>query len=95
MPTSLPVHATVTHKFPATPERVFDAWLDTGMVSKSMFGPHLREEEIVSLKADVHVGAHSLLWCAVVLYFPGQSGNTCQIALVLSSILSLSQPGVN
>ena len=56
MPTSLPVHATVTIKFSATPERVFDAWLDTGMISKFMFGPQLREEEIVSLKLDARVG---------------------------------------
>jgi len=56
MPTSLSVHATVTYKFSATPERVFDAWLDTGMISKFMFGPHLREEEIVSIKTDAHVG---------------------------------------
>jgi uncharacterized protein YndB with AHSA1/START domain len=56
MPTSLPVHATVTYTFSATPERVFDAWLDTGTISKFMFGPQLREEEIVSLKTDAHVG---------------------------------------
>jgi len=56
MPASLPVHATVTYKFSATPERIFDAWLDTGMISKFMFGPQLRDEEIVSIKTDAHVG---------------------------------------
>ncbi|TWF41794.1 uncharacterized protein YndB with AHSA1/START domain [Chitinophaga polysaccharea] len=56
MATSFPVHATVTHKYAAAPERVFDAWLDTGMIGKFMFGPALRDEEIVQLKTDARVG---------------------------------------
>lgn len=56
MANSFPVHATVTHKFSASPERVFDAWLDTSLIGKFMFGPALRDEEIVQLKTDVRVG---------------------------------------
>ncbi len=49
MSTHLPVHATVTALFSVPPERVFDAFLDTSMIGQFMFGPQLRNEEIVSL----------------------------------------------
>jgi uncharacterized protein YndB with AHSA1/START domain len=48
--------ARVTHLFRDSPERVFDAWLDPAMVGRFMFGPHLRDEEIVSLKTDPRIG---------------------------------------
>ena len=39
-----------------TPERVFDAILDVGMISRFMFGPLLREEEILHIRNDPKVG---------------------------------------
>jgi len=56
MATDLPVHATVSYKFSVPPEKVFDAWLDTDMVGKFMFGPNVRDEEIVRLKIDKRLG---------------------------------------
>lgn len=56
MSATSPVYARVTQKFTAAPERVFDAWLDTGMLGKFMFGPQLRDEEIVRLTNDPKVG---------------------------------------
>jgi uncharacterized protein YndB with AHSA1/START domain len=35
----------VVRRFSASPERVFDAWLDPAMVGRFMFGPGLRDEE--------------------------------------------------
>jgi uncharacterized protein YndB with AHSA1/START domain len=51
-----PVYARVTQKFTAAPERVFDAWLDTATIGRFMFGPQLRDEEIVRLTLDGRVG---------------------------------------
>ena len=42
--------------FGASPERVFDAWLNTEMLQKWMFGPAVRDEEIVRLSIDARVG---------------------------------------
>ncbi len=47
---------TVRRRFAAPAERVFDAWLDPEMIGQWMFGPKLREEEIVSLTVDPQVG---------------------------------------
>jgi uncharacterized protein YndB with AHSA1/START domain len=55
-PAAQPVQARVTQRFAASPERVFDAWLDTAMVGQFMFGPQLRDEEIVRLSLDARVG---------------------------------------
>ena len=38
------------------PERVFDAWLDPALIGKWMFGPAVRDEEIVRLSVDARVG---------------------------------------
>lgn len=46
----------VTRRFSASPERVFDAWLDPAMIGRFMFGPALREEEVVRLTLDARVG---------------------------------------
>jgi uncharacterized protein YndB with AHSA1/START domain len=46
----------VTHAFSAAPERVFDAWLKPDMIGIFMFGPRLRDEEVVHLKTDPRVG---------------------------------------
>ena len=56
MSIKLPVHAVVTALFSAVPERVFDAFLDTRMIGQFMFGPGVRDEEIVSLTNDPRVG---------------------------------------
>jgi len=49
MSSKLQVHAVAEALFSVTPERVFDAFLNTGMIGQFMFGPQLRDEEIVSL----------------------------------------------
>jgi uncharacterized protein YndB with AHSA1/START domain len=48
----------VTRRFGASPEQVFDAWLDPEMIGKWMFGPAHpeREEEIVRISLDARVG---------------------------------------
>jgi uncharacterized protein YndB with AHSA1/START domain len=50
------VSVRVTRRLSASPERAFDAWLDTGMIGRFMFGPALREEEIVRLSLDARIG---------------------------------------
>lgn len=51
-----PVTARVSHRFSQPAERVFAAWLDPALIGQWMFGPHLRDEEIVSLKLEARVG---------------------------------------
>ncbi|UYZ15251.1 SRPBCC domain-containing protein [Brevibacillus sp. WF146] len=50
------VYARVTRRFDASPERVFDAWLNPEMIGRWMFGPAIREEEVVKIAADARVG---------------------------------------
>jgi uncharacterized protein YndB with AHSA1/START domain len=50
------VKVSVTRHFDAPPERVFDALLDPEMIGKWMFGPALREEEVLRIVADARVG---------------------------------------
>jgi uncharacterized protein YndB with AHSA1/START domain len=52
----LPVRATVTGLFSVPPERVFDAFLDKNMIGRFMFGPDIREEEIVHLQNEPWAG---------------------------------------
>jgi uncharacterized protein YndB with AHSA1/START domain len=52
----LTVQVQVTREFHAAAELVFDAWLDPAMIGQWMFGPKLREEEIVWLETDPRVG---------------------------------------
>ena len=47
---------TVRRRFQAPAERVFDAWLDPAAIGQWMFGPNLRDEEIVGLTVDARVG---------------------------------------
>jgi uncharacterized protein YndB with AHSA1/START domain len=47
---------SVKQLFTASAERVFDAWLDSDRISKWMFGPALREEEILRIQLDPRVG---------------------------------------
>jgi uncharacterized protein YndB with AHSA1/START domain len=56
MSTESNVQVRVTRRFTASPERVFDAWLDPAMLGRWMFGPSLRDEEIVRLTLDARVG---------------------------------------
>lgn len=51
-----PVNVIVKKTFSASPERVYDAWLDTEQLARWMFGPSVRDEEIVSLKSDGRIG---------------------------------------
>ncbi len=46
----------IERRFRASPERVFDAWLDPAMIGRWMFGPALRDEEILRLSLDAQVG---------------------------------------
>lgn len=50
------VQARVTQHFNVAAERVFDAWLNPALIGQWMFGPALREEEVVRLTVDAHVG---------------------------------------
>jgi uncharacterized protein YndB with AHSA1/START domain len=47
---------TIQKNFHTSAEEVFDAWLNTGLLGKWMFGPSVREETIVSLTNDPHPG---------------------------------------
>ncbi len=46
----------VTHRYTASPERVFDAWLSPDMIGKWMFGAAVRDEEILRIEVDARVG---------------------------------------
>ncbi|HTL48322.1 MAG TPA: SRPBCC family protein [Verrucomicrobiae bacterium] len=50
------IKATVVREYPVSPLRVFNAWLDTNSIGHWMFGPEVRDEEIVSLGLDPRVG---------------------------------------
>lgn len=56
-PTPQPASATVERQFEVTPEKVFDAWLDPDRLAQWMFGPKVRDEEIVRLTLDPKVGS--------------------------------------
>lgn len=46
----------VSRRLSAPAERVFDAWLDPVWIGRFMFGPHLRNEQVVSLTNEPRVG---------------------------------------
>lgn len=50
------IDVCVTRRFSESPERVFDAWLDPGMIGRWMFGPALRDEEVLRIAVDARVG---------------------------------------
>lgn len=56
MPTQPPVIVRVIRRFNAEGERVFDAWLDPAMIGQFLFGPALRDEEVLHLTVDARVG---------------------------------------
>ncbi len=48
--------ARVVRHFNASAERVFDAWLSPEQIGRWMFGPSIRDEEIISLKIQPRIG---------------------------------------
>lgn len=58
--TTKPVLAVVTRRFTASAERVFDAWLDPSKINGFIFGPHLRDEEVIEIEVDARVGGSFL-----------------------------------
>ena len=46
----------VARSFDAAPDRVFDAWLAPAMIGRFMFGPALRDEEVLRIEVDARVG---------------------------------------
>ena len=56
MSSEKPAHARVTRVFRAPPERLFDAWLDPELLGTWMFGPAVRDEEIVRIALDPRPG---------------------------------------
>lgn len=50
------VEVRVTRFFNASPERVFDAWLVPRTLGMWMFGPRVRDENVVRLDIDPRVG---------------------------------------
>jgi uncharacterized protein YndB with AHSA1/START domain len=52
----LPVTATVEGLFSVPAERVFDSFLNTQLIARFMFGPEVRDEEIVGLQNEPRVG---------------------------------------
>ena len=51
-----PIAARVVRRIGAAPERVFEAWIDPAVIGRWMFGPAVRDEEVVSLSTDPRVG---------------------------------------
>ena len=56
MNSGTPVEVRVVRGFSASPERVFDAWLNPGTIGRWMFGPALRDEEVVRIAIDARPG---------------------------------------
>ncbi|WP_141324021.1 SRPBCC domain-containing protein [Myxococcus sp. AB025B] len=50
------VQVQLTRFFPASAERVFDAWLSPETLGRWMWGPGVRDEEVVHLRVDARVG---------------------------------------
>lgn len=48
--------ARVSQHIEAAPERVFDAWLEPEVLGQWMFGPNVRDEEILHLEVNPKVG---------------------------------------
>lgn len=51
-----PIEVRATRYIEASPERVFDAWLVPRMLGQWMFGPRVRQENVVRLDVDPRVG---------------------------------------
>lgn len=48
--------ARISHRFTRSPEHVFDAWLEPEWLGQWMFGPKVREEEVLHLKVNPTIG---------------------------------------
>jgi len=48
--------ASISKRFAASADRVFDAWLDAALLGRWMFGPAVRDEKVVHLTLDARVG---------------------------------------
>lgn len=55
MPDARPA-AIAVQDFRVPPQRVYDAIIDPAMIARFMFGPLLREEEILHIRIDPRVG---------------------------------------
>lgn len=53
---STPATASISQRFTASAERVYDAWLDPAWLGRWMFGSVVRDEKIVRLVNDPRVG---------------------------------------
>ena len=51
-----PVQVRIVRPFQASPERVFDAWVDPQWIRRWMFGPSVRDEEVLRIANDARVG---------------------------------------
>lgn len=56
MSTNSILEATVSHIYRAPADKVFDAWLNPDMIGQWMFGPAVRDEEVVSIEIDPQPG---------------------------------------
>ncbi|HEY1601828.1 MAG TPA: SRPBCC family protein [Pirellulales bacterium] len=52
----VPIDIRVTHRYTATAEQVFSAWLDPAQLGRWMFGRNLRDETVVRMEVDARVG---------------------------------------
>jgi uncharacterized protein YndB with AHSA1/START domain len=50
------VKARVTRRLNVSPESAFDAWLDPEMIGRWMFGPALRDEEVLRISLEARLG---------------------------------------
>lgn len=50
------LEARTSRMFPFPAEVVFDAWINPEMIGRWMFGPAVRDEEVVSIEVDPKVG---------------------------------------
>lgn len=55
---SEPIKVTIEKEFKTAPEKVFDAWLDPEWLNRWMFGPDVRDEEIIKLENNPEEGGH-------------------------------------
>ena len=56
---SAPVILTVSRDFDASPERLFDAWLDPAIAGKFLFATH--DGEMLKVEIDPRVGGRALI----------------------------------